>query len=65
MSDIINGNKFVFGDGGQMVNIQVNIGSLHDDCDYPIFYEDNNEWDNFNPMPRIIKLRDALRKELI
>ena len=31
----------------------------------PIFYEDINEWDNFNPMPRIIKLRDALRKELI
>ena len=138
MGDIINGNKFVFGDGGRMVNIQVNIGEQHDDGDdsifderllakaiencqsyfwsnsayavvycicrddykrklsqiefekmveglpytkerhhqcttgtianafsnNPIFYEDVNEWDNFNPMPRIIKLRDALRKEL-
>ena len=138
MGDIINGNKFVFGDGGRMVNIQVNIGNQHDDGDdpifdeqllakaiencqsyfwsnsayavvycicrddykkklsqtefekmveglpytkerhhhcttgtianafsnNPIFYEDVNEWDIFNPMPRIIKLRDALRKEL-
>ena len=138
MGDIIHGNKFVFGDGGRMVNIQVNIGGQNDggdnpvfdeqllaqaieNCqsyfwsnsayavvycicrdDYkkklsqtefemmveglpyrkernhqctpgtianafsnnPIFYEDVNEWDGFNPMPRIIKLRDALRKEL-
>ena len=32
--------------------------------DNPICREDINEWENFDPLPRIIKLRDELRKEL-
>ena len=30
----------------------------------PIYNEHIDTWDSFNPLPRIIKLRDALRKEL-
>lgn len=30
----------------------------------PIFNENVSEWDGFNPLPRIIKLRDELRKQL-
>ena len=30
MGDIINGNKFVFGEGSQMINIQVNVGGQTD-----------------------------------
>jgi len=29
-----------------------------------IFYENVSDWENFNPLPRIIKLRDELRKAL-
>lgn len=30
----------------------------------PIFSENISRWDDFSPLPRIIKLRDALRREL-
>lgn len=32
--------------------------------DNPIFSEHIDDWDDFDPMPRIIKLRDAIRNEL-
>lgn len=32
--------------------------------DNPIFKENVDKWDNYNPIPRIVKLRDELRKEL-
>ena len=32
--------------------------------DNPIFREKADSWDDFKPLPRIIKLRDELRKEL-
>lgn len=32
--------------------------------DNPIFREHTDHWDDFEPLPRIIKLRDELRKEL-
>lgn len=32
--------------------------------DNPIYNEDISEWDKFNPLKRITKLRDELRKEL-
>lgn len=138
MGDIIHGNKYEFGDGSRMINIQVNIGSQTDNSntqvldkellaqaiencqqyfwanasyavvfcicrdeykmkksksdfetmieDLPytrkrsytcpsgtianafsnnrIFYENVSDWENFTPLPRIIKLRDELRKAL-
>ena len=33
-------------------------------CNNLIFSENIGKWDGFNPLPRIIKLRDALRNEL-
>lgn len=30
----------------------------------PVFYENIDEWEQFNPLPRILILRDQLRKEL-
>ena len=33
-------------------------------CNNRIFYEHVSEWESFNPLPRIIKLRDVLRKAL-
>ncbi len=33
-------------------------------CNNLIFSENISNWDDFNPLPRIIKLRDALRNEL-
>ena len=32
--------------------------------DNPVFNENVGEWDGFHPLPRIIKLRDELRKQL-
>ncbi len=32
--------------------------------DNPVYNERISDWDNFNPAARIIRLRDALRKEL-
>lgn len=32
--------------------------------DNPIYKENVDKWDNYNPLPRIVKLRDELRKEL-
>lgn len=138
MGDIIHGNKFEFGNGSRMINIQVNVGSQStntspkvldkdllaraiENCqtyfwakasyavvfcicrdgygmqpnkaafekmvegltyikkrsfncpegtianafsDNPIFNEHISEWEKFNASERIIKLRDALLKEL-
>ena len=32
--------------------------------DNPIYRENINNWDDYNPLPRIIKLRDELKNEL-
>lgn len=137
MGDTINGNKIVFGDNSQMINIQLNVDTAHGDrpqefdrellaraiencqayfwansayavvfcicrdefkmspnktafeemveqlpyhrkrdhtcppgtianafSDNPIFAESVREWDRFSPMPRIVKLRDELFREL-
>lgn len=32
--------------------------------DNQIYNENSNDWEQYNPLPRIIKLRDELRKEL-
>jgi len=138
MGDVIIGNKFEFGQGGKMINIQVNVGSQSsnanpkeldkdllaraiEDCqmyfwgnasyavvfcicrdeygmppnktafenmvesltykkkrsytcpkgtianafsDNPIYNEHINEWEKYQPLERIIKLRDEMLKSL-
>ena len=50
--------------------LQTEIGALPQGTianafsDNPVFNENVGEWDGFHPLPRIIKLRDELRKQL-